>query len=665
MGSKIATTDQLEVNMERNYLYIGGPARSGTTALTKYLNEHPEVMICRERFKWLPRRDVTPEVFTFDRIVDFEDGYEKRDTPRRKQVHEELVGRKDPDRLRWMGDKFPGYVRTLDTLSENNPGASFILTYRTIEEVAESYEARSKNPEDEWLGGRDGFWLGIDAWNKTMQHTRDFIESGTNPNILVVSYHDFFYRNEECMPLISRFLDLEFDESVLEAWREESKSFESQRREKEPMTEEQQALIDEHADREAEAEVLQRIEQQYSEFDLYPPEAARLLVEERRQFAIRIAGEREAAKAESRKLKRQARKLDEEAEDENRARIKVLDKQNEKLIRRVRNLKRQMQNIQSSRSWKLLSVLAAGRSWALANGRWLGSRLVNPKGDKTSGFSASSGLQTQKLPDKPPGDERTTEEQGAGPQNGISDKDSVVYKGVVLPPTRLRPNGKRRREDDEIYLESTRHEVDWMVENLGLSPESSLLDVGCGPGRIALGILDRVGEIRKYHGVDVQERYIDWAGRHITAEHPSFRFVRLDAKNEYYNPGGTDIKNGFALPFDEGEFDTACLFSVFTHMLTEDVEKYLKDLHRVLRSEGRMFLTANLEDHVPDVTDNPVGYRGRQSYRKPLASVRYNREFFEGLLDKNGFRLERYDPSVRQAQRCLIVSKKTVGEPAT
>ncbi len=656
--------------MDLNYLYMGGPARSGTTALTKYLNEHPEVMICRERFKWLPRRDVTSEIFTFERIVDFDDGYEKRDTARRKQVHEELVERKDPNRLRWMGDKFPGYVRTLDTLSENNPGASFILTYRPIEEVAESYEARSNNPDDEWLGGKDGFQLGVDAWNKAMQHTRDFIESGINPNVLVVSYHDFFYRNEECMPLISRFLDLEFDESVLEAWREESQGFESKRREKEPMSDEQRALIEEYADREAEAKVLQRIEQQYGEFDLYPPEAHRLLVEERRQFAVRMAKERAAVKAGSRKLKRRTPQLDRKA-DESHDRVESLQKQNEKLIRRVRNLKRQLQSVHSSRSWKLLGVLAAGRAWTLANGRRLGARLVNPNRDRISGFSASVGPRAKGLLDRfsgvkeqlPEGNSKG-ESGGVAPRNGLAE-DRVVYKGVVLPPARLRPNGKRRRNDDEVYLESTRHEVDWMVENLGLSPESSLLDVGCGPGRIALGILDRVGEIQKYRGLDVQERYVEWAGRHISANHPSFQFVRLDAKNAYYNPDGTEIDEGFALPFEREVFDLACLFSVFTHMLTEDVEKYLKDLHRVLRPGGRMFLTANLEDGVPDVTDNPKGYRGRQSYRKSLASVRYNREFFENLIDQNGFRLERYDPSVRQAQRCLIVSKKPDGQSFT
>ena len=622
-----------------NYLYIGGPSRSGTTALTSYLNRHPEMMICRERFKWIPRKDVTPQVFTFERILDFEDGYEKRDTPRRKQVHEELVGSKDSGKLRWMGDKYPGYVRRLDVLSENNPGASFILTYRPVEEVAESFEARSRNPEDAWLGGKEGFRLGVEAWNKAMQHTRDFIQSGVNPNVLVVGYHDFFYRNEEFMPLVSRFLDLTFDEAVLRAWKEESRSFEEERREKEPVDEEQQALIDEYADREAEAGVLRRIEQQYEEFDLYPPEATRRLISERRRFAVRIAGERKTAKAAERKL---------ETRD---GRIEALAEENEKLARRARNLEQQMRAIRTSRSWRVLGMISAARKRALGGGRKLRARFSGSEHNATKSFGARTGTQDHGIAQQPPNKESFQEARNA-------DRDKVVHEGVVLPPGRLRPNGKRRTNDDEFYLGSTRREVDWMVENLGLSLESSLLDLGCGPGRIALGILDRVGDIRKYRGVDVQQRYVDWAGRHVTAGHPSFQFVRLDSKNGYYNPGGSEIGEDFTLPFADGEFDLACLFSVFTHMLTQDVEKYLEELHRVLGPESKMFLTANLEDGVPDVTDNPEGYRGRWNYRRPLASVRYNQEFFEGLLDKNGFRLERYDPGLRQAQRCLILSKK-------
>jgi SAM-dependent methyltransferase len=98
---------------------------------------------------------------------------------------------------------------------------------------------------------------------------------------------------------------------------------------------------------------------------------------------------------------------------------------------------------------------------------------------------------------------------------------------------------------EKVYFEATRREVDWMVDNLGLSPTSSLLDLGCGSGRIPLGILDRVGEIREYRGVDVDKRFLGWARRHITSEHPNFQFIHLDAKNDYYNPGGEKMGRNF------------------------------------------------------------------------------------------------------------------------
>lgn len=336
-----------------NFLYVAGPSRSGTTAFTKYLNEHPEVLVCRERFKWHPRERVAPNLFTFERILDFEDGYEKRDTERRCRVHEELLTRKDPGKLKWMGDKFPNYVRTLDTLAQNNPGASFIVMYRPVEEVAESYQARSENPEDAWLGGRDGFSMGIRHWNAAMRSTREFVESLVNLNVLLVSYHEFFGQNEACVPLISRFLGLDFDESVLASWKEASREFESKRRAKEPVGEKQRALIDQHADRGAEEWMLKRIEHQWMELGSYSPEAAGERIEERRRFAVRMAEERAQARAKTRRLERKAGALEREL-GKQRSRVQTSNKENLRLAKKVEDLRRQMQAVRSSRTWRLL-----------------------------------------------------------------------------------------------------------------------------------------------------------------------------------------------------------------------------------------------------------------------------------------------------------------------
>lgn len=219
--------------------------------------------------------------------------------------------------------------------------------------------------------------------------------------------------------------------------------------------------------------------------------------------------------------------------------------------------------------------------------------------------------------------------------------ENVILDGVTLPPKNMRPCGPNF-QDDRFYLESARKEADRLVENLGLSKTSSLLDVGSGPGRLAIGVIQRVGEVEKFRGVDVAEESVRWGQHYITSEHPNFQFVHIDVENRRYNPGGTGKDSAFRFPFEDDEFDIITLYSVFTHMLTDGVRSYLEDFRRILRPDGRVYLTAFLEDGVPDVEENPQGYLGRE-WKGALHCVRYNREFFEKLLDESGFRLDKLD----------------------
>ena len=66
------------------------------------------------------------------------------------KYHTELLAKKDPAKLKWIGDKLPFYVRWMNVLAENNPGARFIVLYRPIEVVVESWESREKDPDDYW-----------------------------------------------------------------------------------------------------------------------------------------------------------------------------------------------------------------------------------------------------------------------------------------------------------------------------------------------------------------------------------------------------------------------------------------------------------------------------------------------------------------------------------
>lgn len=251
---------------------------------------------------------------------------------------------------------------------------------------------------------------------------------------------------------------------------------------------------------------------------------------------------------------------------------------------------------------------------------------------------------------------------GPAQRSSASAPANVIHDGVLLPPKSMRPCGPKYK-DDEFYLNSARKRADILVKHFGLSAESSLLDVGSGPGRLAIGILDRVGEIRRYCGLDVVEESTRWGWKHITPRHPNFQFLHIDVENRRYNPGVTQSDSDFVFPFGDDEFDIVTLHSVFTHMLTDGVKTYLREFQRMLRPEGKIHLTAFIEENVPDVEENPEGYLGRE-WEGDLYCVRYERNFFEGLLDEAGFQVNRYAPVAGNehgelGQRGVFISKKS------
>ena len=241
-------------------LFVAGCQRSGTTAFADYLNQHQQILLCRERYRHMPRK-ITPSFFAFERILQ----HDEEVTERRREYHVKLLKKKDPAKLKWIGDKAPRYVRLMKVLLKNNPGARFIVLHRPVEEIAESFEARARDPQDHWPS-QNGFELGVRNWNRALRLTREFLEDAPNREVLIVDYHDFFRGNEACISLISGFLELEFDETVREAWKRISLRFKRKRRPKEPLSEEQRSFVEANKDLAAEKWILDLLGRQYDEF---------------------------------------------------------------------------------------------------------------------------------------------------------------------------------------------------------------------------------------------------------------------------------------------------------------------------------------------------------------------------------------------------------------
>ena len=334
-------------------LFVGGCARSGTTAFADYLNQHEEILLCQERYKGRQRR-VSWNLFSFERIMDFRPEETQRppggSLERFVERHAELLARKDPAKLKWLGDKGPFYVRYMDRLAANNPGARFIMLYRPLEEVAESWEARAKNPDDPWRDER-GAEMAVDIWNLALRGIRDFIENSPAPRVLIINYHDFFRRNEVVLPQISRFLNLKFDASLIQEWRVKSQEFESSRRPKETLSEEQRVFIERQADRVAEAWVLDRIESQWDALGLYVEES---------EEAVRSS--RDETEARMWHLQRRVRILERElARERRRGKLKAEKRGRREGVKEQRPNK-QMDREQSSRAKWLIGKLSRIRA---------------------------------------------------------------------------------------------------------------------------------------------------------------------------------------------------------------------------------------------------------------------------------------------------------------
>lgn len=231
----------------------------------------------------------------------------------------------------------------------------------------------------------------------------------------------------------------------------------------------------------------------------------------------------------------------------------------------------------------------------------------------------------------------------------------IRYHNTILPPLKFRFCGDEFR-NNEYFLASAKNEALRIIKYCGLTARSKVLDVGCGPGRLPIGILNSMGEIERYIGADIDYKSIQWSQNYITQQHPKFKFIHLDVENLRYNPAGKKIDSHFKFSFKNQEFDIIYLYSVFSHMEKDDVECYLKEFQRLLIPDGKIFLTGFFEEGVPEVTVNPGHYR--RDWEGALHCVRYNKSFFMKLLSEYAFQIERFDYETETDGQSAIYASK-------
>lgn len=132
-------------------------------------------------------------------------------------------------------------------------------------------------------------------------------------------------------------------------------------------------------------------------------------------------------------------------------------------------------------------------------------------------------------------------------------------------------------------------------KHAGLTPDSRTLEIGCGCGRNAFALAGFLND-GNYTGMDIERVALEGARTNPLLRGKGFTFDFLDVRNDAYNPHGTHAASEYVLPYPDQTFDVVFMNSVFTHMLTDEVRNYARQIARVLKPGGRCFLTAFLLD---------------------------------------------------------------------
>lgn len=158
----------------------------------------------------------------------------------------------------------------------------------------------------------------------------------------------------------------------------------------------------------------------------------------------------------------------------------------------------------------------------------------------------------------------------------------------LIPPLHLRWSYYRTLRHDG-YRHISNAATKELVSR-GLQSNHRVLDVGCGIGPLAIGLIPHL-TCGSYEGFDISAEAVAWCRRTISSRYPHFQFRHANLSNTAYNPNGSQRANAYRFPYADGEFDFAFLGSVCTHLMADEVAQYLRELGRVLRPGGKCIIS--------------------------------------------------------------------------
>jgi SAM-dependent methyltransferase len=211
----------------------------------------------------------------------------------------------------------------------------------------------------------------------------------------------------------------------------------------------------------------------------------------------------------------------------------------------------------------------------------------------------------------------------------MNTKLTEIYEAISKFPTVESIGlGDPKKVSTDIFRFVTKH--------VPVDTDMRILDLGCGLGRSSTPFVDYLSGGRGHLvGVDVIERMAAFCRKVIGARYANASFYACAVPESYLNDQQRENPSRL-LPIEEilvqhQPFDLVIAFSVFTHLLPEEMDAYFSLFDRILTPDGRLVLTFLFLDEwtrpkvrnralpsmiLPD-TPNPMPELGRICFASP------------------------------------------------
>ncbi len=194
------------------------------------------------------------------------------------------------------------------------------------------------------------------------------------------------------------------------------------------------------------------------------------------------------------------------------------------------------------------------------------------------------------------------------------------------------------------------HYLQMLITDCGLLPSHKILDIGCGIGRLAVPLTAYISKEGSYEGFDIVRQGIEWCKDKISKKFPNFNFTHIDLRNELYNLETDTTSAEFTFPYEDHSFDIVIATSLFTHMLPKDTERYVQEVSRLLKLNGKFLCTFFILNEVSKIAmKNNLHFnfqhiRGNYSLmdeKVKEANIAYEENYLNAMFSKNSLKIDK------------------------